>query len=77
LNYPVGEESPLARVYHLDGQVLLLGVGHLSNTSMHHAEYRADNSWKQIVKNHAPVLVNGVRKWVETEDINGWMYDFA
>jgi aminoglycoside 3-N-acetyltransferase len=36
-----GEGSPLARVYDLDGQVLLLGVGHDNNTSLHLAEYRA------------------------------------
>ena len=30
-----GERSPLARVYDLDGRVLLLGVGHGNNTSLH------------------------------------------
>jgi aminoglycoside N3'-acetyltransferase len=33
LDYPLGEGSPLAWIYELDGQVLLLGVGHQSNTS--------------------------------------------
>jgi len=36
------ENSPLARVYDRDGDVLLLGVGHDSNTSLHLAEHRAD-----------------------------------
>ena len=35
-----GERSPLARVHDLDGDVLLLGAGHGSNTSLHLAEYR-------------------------------------
>ncbi|MEV4757913.1 AAC(3) family N-acetyltransferase [Micromonospora sp. NPDC049559] len=36
----LGDESPLARLYARDAQVLLLGVGHDSNTSLHLAEYR-------------------------------------
>jgi aminoglycoside 3-N-acetyltransferase len=76
LNFPLGEGSPLARVYDLDGYVFLLGVNHLSNTSIHLAEYRADYPWKKVVKNGAPLLVDGKRQWVEIEDINGWMYDF-
>ena len=37
-----GEQSPLARVYDCtnDGHVLLLGVPHQNNTSLHLAEYR-------------------------------------
>lgn len=42
LDDALGEGSPLARVYDLDGQVLLLGVGHDNNTSLHLAEYRAE-----------------------------------
>ncbi|MHB1435637.1 MAG: AAC(3) family N-acetyltransferase [Thermoplasmata archaeon] len=37
----LGEGSPLARLYELGGQVLLLGVDHSSNSSLHLAEYRA------------------------------------
>jgi len=40
----LGEGSPLARLYDLDGQVLLLGVGHGNNTSLHLAEYRTGNA---------------------------------
>jgi aminoglycoside N3'-acetyltransferase len=36
----LGEGSPLARLYDLDAEILLLGVGHASNTSLHLAEYR-------------------------------------
>lgn len=35
------EGSPLARLYECDARVLLLGVGHDSNTSLHLGEYRA------------------------------------
>jgi aminoglycoside 3-N-acetyltransferase len=37
----LGERSPLARLYELDAEVLLLGVGHDRNTSLHLAEVRA------------------------------------
>ncbi len=36
----LGDESPLGAVHRLDGQVLLLGCGHGSNTSLHLAETR-------------------------------------
>ena len=38
LNMPHGLDSPVGRVYDLDGQVLLLGVGHDGNTTIHLAE---------------------------------------
>ena len=37
----LGEQSPLARIYDLDGHVLLLGVPYGNNTSFHLGEYRA------------------------------------
>ncbi|WP_165521853.1 aminoglycoside N(3)-acetyltransferase [Micromonospora zingiberis] len=40
LDEMLGEHSPVGAVYRLDGDVLLLGVGHGSNTSLHLAEYR-------------------------------------
>ena len=59
LDNGLGETSPLARVYDLDGYVLLLGVDYDSNTSFHLAEYRAphakiekpgdtDNGWLSV-----------------------------
>jgi aminoglycoside 3-N-acetyltransferase len=38
LNHPFGETSPLAKTYDLDGRILLLGVTHSNNTSLHLAE---------------------------------------
>ena len=69
LDFGLGEDSPLARLYELEGWVLLLGVGHESNTSLHLAEYRANYSGKRLKKCGAPVLVEGRRKWVEFQDI--------
>jgi aminoglycoside 3-N-acetyltransferase len=38
LSPPHGHDSPVGRVYDLDGQVLLLGVTHSENTTLHLAE---------------------------------------
>jgi aminoglycoside 3-N-acetyltransferase len=73
LEYGLGEGSPLARIYELDGWVLLLGVGHGNNTSIHLAEYRADFPTKQLETRHAPLLVDGQRQWAAYQDI--WVDD--
>ena len=70
LDYPLGERSPLARLYDLDGWVLLLGVGHQNNTSLHLAEHRADFPGKQEMTNGAPIIApDGRRVWVPIHDI--------
>jgi aminoglycoside 3-N-acetyltransferase len=65
LESPTGEHSPVARIYELDGHVLLLGVGHGNNTSLHLAEERATYPNKAWEVNGAPILVDGERHWVE------------
>jgi aminoglycoside 3-N-acetyltransferase len=40
LDSGLGDRSPLGAVYRLAGRVLLLGVGHDTNTSLHLAEWR-------------------------------------
>lgn len=69
-----GEGSPLARLYELNGWVLLLGVGHDSNTSLHLAEYRA--GVRRPVQQTAPVLVDGAAQWVTWQDIDLYSEDF-
>lgn len=75
-DYGLGELSPLARVYDLDGWVLLLGVDHDRNTSLHLAEYRADFPGKMKVQSAAPVMINGERTWRTLFDINIRSDDF-
>ncbi len=70
LAYGMGEHSPLARIYDLNGFILLLGVGHSRNTSIHLAEYRADFPTKRIVQESAPITQEGSRVWTTFEDIN-------
>ena len=67
LDYGLGEGSPLARIYDLDGFVLLLGVDHASNTSLHLAEYRAPEATPEDLG--APMMLNGQREWVSYKDI--------
>jgi aminoglycoside 3-N-acetyltransferase len=74
LAFSLGEESPLARIYDLDGLVLLLGVGHDSNTSLHLAEYRSGRA--KPGKNGAPQLVDGEHNWVEFDDLQLDSSDF-
>lgn len=55
--------SPLARLYDLNARILLLGVGHDRNTSLHLAEYRTHRA-RQVIEQGAPIVVNGERQWV-------------
>ncbi len=63
----LGESSPLAKLYELDAHVLLLGVGHENNTSLHLAEHRADWQPKVRAQIGAPMMVNGERRWVTAD----------
>ena len=76
LEHPLGEGSPLARLYELDGQILLLGVGHINNTTLHLAEHRADYPGKEWVTQGAPMTVDGARLWVTFEALEGEDDDF-
>jgi aminoglycoside 3-N-acetyltransferase len=73
----LGDGSPVARLYELDASVLLLGVGHDSNTSLHLAEYRSNYPGKQTMTQHSPVMVNGVRTWLTYQEVDGDTDDFT
>ncbi len=77
LDYPLGEESPLGRLYDADARVLLLGVGYSVNTSFHLAEYRADYPRKRVVDTGGPVMVDGHRRWKWFEDVDIDSKDFS
>src|SRR6476620_8104681 len=49
LEEPFGDQSPLGKLYTLDGYVLLIGVDHSRNTSLHLAEHRANFRGKRTV----------------------------
>ena len=72
-----GEHSPLGRLYELDGHILLLGVDHWNNTSLHYAEFRADYPGKRNLSTGSAMLVNGHRRWVTYEMVEGHPEDFG
>ncbi|CAJ35654.1 aminoglycoside N(3)-acetyltransferase [Methanocella arvoryzae] len=67
IDYALGENSPLARIYDLDGYVLMLGTGYDTCTSLHLAEYRAPGA--KPCRDGFPIMKDGRRTWVESEDI--------
>lgn len=76
LGESLGERSPLGRLYDLDAWVLLLGVGHDRNTSLHLAEHRAPWPGKRLKRVGAPVVVDGRRRWLAFEELDVSSDDF-
>ncbi|WP_053220055.1 aminoglycoside N(3)-acetyltransferase [Virgibacillus senegalensis] len=62
-----GETSPLAKIYQLDGFILLLGVEHDSSTSLHLAEHAILNRKKE--NKGTAMLENGNRVWKTYQEI--------
>jgi len=61
-DFPHAPDSPVGRVHDLDGQVLLLGVGHDADTTVHLAEALAGVRYRQpksltLVRDGQPVRV--------------------
>lgn len=71
-----GESSPLGRLDSADARIVLIGVGHANNTSLHLAEHRADWPGKSTVTQGAPLLVDGTRQWVTFTDLDHDASDF-
>ncbi|AEI42997.1 aminoglycoside N(3)-acetyltransferase [Paenibacillus mucilaginosus] len=59
-----GDGSPLERLYRRSGYVLLIGVGHDKNTSLHLAETRARFPSKRYSEESSAMWINGKREWV-------------
>ena len=57
VDVPHGPDSPVGRVHDLDGHVLLLGVGHDANTTVHLAENLAGFRYRKPAM--ATILVEG------------------
>lgn len=64
-----GDTSPLGKFYELDGKVLLIGVGHDKNTSIHLADARAAYPGKHTCIEHSAVTENGKRVWKAYETL--------
>lgn len=68
LDPPHGLDSPVGRVYELDGQVLLLGVGHDSNTTIHLAESLSGVRYRR--KKYVTILKEGRPTRLDYEEID-------
>ena len=71
-----GDTSPIGKLYELDGKVLLIGVDHDKNTSLHLADVRAEYPGKHTCVEHSAVMENGRRVWKSYETIFVDGHDF-
>ncbi|MDP4549276.1 AAC(3) family N-acetyltransferase [Alkalihalobacillus macyae] len=62
-----GEESPLAKIYQLNGKILMIGVSHESNTSLHLSEHAGS---KSHVTKSAAIVEEGKRVWKTYHEID-------
>jgi len=73
----LGERSPLGALYQHHARVLLLGVDHGSNTSLHLAEFRADWPGKPFITEGSRVTRQGRSEWVSYEMVRWDDDDFV
>ncbi len=76
LRLAFGEGSPLSRLYELDARIVLLGVGHSNNTSLHLAESRTRWAREHTITFGVPVMVEGERRWMTYDDVDYDNHDF-
>lgn len=75
LDDALGERSPLGALYRLDGKVLLVGVGHDSNTSLHQAEWRQPRPPRGVV-GASVRRPDGSGEWITWTDVTEQTDDF-
>ncbi len=67
LDFPLGKDSPLQRLYDIDTYVLLIGVNYDRNTCFHLGENLAPGTEERTEK--SAIKRNGKRIWKEYKDI--------
>jgi aminoglycoside 3-N-acetyltransferase len=75
IDVPHGLDSPVGRIYELDGQVMLLGVGHDANTTIHLAESLAEVRYRR--PKHATVLAGGAPTRIDYGEIDHCCENFS
>lgn len=83
IDEPHGLDSPVGRAYELDAQVLLVGVGHDANTTIHLAENLAGVRYRR--EKYVTILQDGKPVWLHYREIDhccqrfplvdGWLDD--
>jgi len=74
IDHPHGLDSPVGRVYGLNGQVLLLGVGHDSDTTIHLAENLAGVRYRRA--KYITVLKDGIPARFDYREIDHCCQNF-
>jgi aminoglycoside 3-N-acetyltransferase len=74
LDVPHGLDSAVGHVYTLDGYVLLLGVGHGANTTLHLAENLAGVRYR--LEGRMRILRDGQPVWFEFAEVNHCCQNF-
>lgn len=74
VDVPHGLDSPVGRIYELDGQILLLGVGHDANTTIHLAENMAGVRYR--TPKYATILKDGLPTRYDYSEIDHCCQNF-
>jgi len=75
LAWSLGDETPMGRLYELDGWILLLGVDHSRNSSLHLGETRAAHGRRKLRR--MPIERGGRVVWedfAEVDDDRGRLF---
>ena len=67
LAWSLGEDSPLARMHELDCRILLLGVDHTTNSTLHFAECMSAHRRVQVRR--FPLCRDGAVAWHDIQDV--------
>lgn len=62
LNYPLGVDSQLMKLFEEDGKVLMLGTDYSNVTALHLSEYLSDKVKEEV--NKSKVLIDNTPEWV-------------
>lgn len=68
LQYGFGEGSPFAKLCESRGWILNIGAPLNTLTVLHYAEHRSQIPDKRIAHYQMPILIDGVRTWVDLEE---------
>ncbi len=71
-----GSGSPMEKNVELNGKILLIGVGHSNNSTLHYVDWSANYPNKKSTTQGAAILKNGKAEWVEFPDLEYEDEDF-
>lgn len=76
LDASFADGSPLSRLCDCNARIVLIGVGHGNNSTLHLAESRSRWARSHVITYGAPVIVDGERQWVTYDDVDYDSDDF-